>query len=112
MQQNPYAYMNRSDYLLCTSYAEGFGNVVVEAIICGLPVLTTDCGGPRDIFGAEQCGIIGDNSEEGIYAMMKQVLLHREEREQFLEACGRRKRFFHTKTRVNAICELLEGFNK
>lgn len=109
MQQNPYAYMSRSDFFLCTSYAEGFSTVAVEAILCGLPVLTTDCGGARDIFGKEQCGIIGDNSEEGIYEMMKYVLLHREERVQFLEACSRRKHFFHTETRVNTICELLEG---
>lgn len=109
MQKNPYAYMSRSDYFLCTSYAEGFSTVAVEAILCGLPVLTTDCGGARDIFGEEQCGIIGDNSEEGIYAMMKQVLLHQEKRNEFMEACDRRQSFFLTETRVNAICELMEG---
>lgn len=109
MQQNPYAFMSRSDYFLCTSYSEGFSTVGVEAILCELPFLTTNCSGMREIFGHEQCGIICDNSEDGIYAMMKQVLTHRENRKQFVEACKRRKAFFQTEVRVSAICDLLEG---
>lgn len=44
-QSNPYAWMMQSDLLALSSDREGFGNVLVEALYCGLPVVSTDCGG-------------------------------------------------------------------
>jgi glycosyltransferase involved in cell wall biosynthesis len=47
---NPYAYIAKSDVFVLSSAWEGFGNVVVEAMGCGTPVVCTDCpGGPSEI---------------------------------------------------------------
>lgn len=48
--QNPYSYMKESDLFVLSSKWEGFGNVIVEALATGIPVVSTKCpSGPDEI---------------------------------------------------------------
>ena len=82
---DPYSVLQESDIFVLSSTTEGFGIVLVEALACGLPAVSTDCkGGPREILEDGRSGLlvpVGDPEpmaaailrlieDEGLYAAM------------------------------------------
>lgn len=55
---NPYCYMRNAAVFVSSSKREGFGNAVVEALACGVPVVSTNCPGPNEILCNGKWGII------------------------------------------------------
>lgn len=45
-------WVSASDVMTLPSYSEGYPNVLVEALACGVPVVATDVGGTREIVDA------------------------------------------------------------
>lgn len=63
---NPFAILKQCNYFILSSFYEGFGLVLAEADILGLPVISTDIPGPK-IFMEKNNGKLVENSENGIY---------------------------------------------
>tara|TARA_A200000113_G_C8861209_1_gene353342 strand:+ start:1383 stop:2513 length:1131 start_codon:yes stop_codon:yes gene_type:complete len=52
--------LHQSDCFVLSSKIETFGVVLIEAMSCGLPVLSTKCGGPESIVTNDEVGILSD----------------------------------------------------
>lgn len=57
--RNPYPYMRRADAFVLSSRWEGLPSVLIEALYCGVPIVSTDCpSGPDEILDGGKHGLL------------------------------------------------------
>ena len=78
IQPNPHPYIKQADCLVCASLEEGYSTTCVESCILGVPFISTEVSGAKDIASDAKAGKVVPNSEEGIYSGMKYYLDHSE----------------------------------
>lgn len=74
-QSNPWKYIARADVFALTSRYEGFGNVMAEAMACGVPVVATTSQGTRDIVRDGVDGFLVDAHEPAAVAVALERVL-------------------------------------
>lgn len=71
-------FYNTLDIMLCASINEGTPNSVLEAMACGLAIITTDVGIVNEALGAHQKNFIVERSVVAFYEKIKYLLDHKE----------------------------------
>ena len=66
--------LHNSHLLVLASDIETFGMVLIEAQACGLPVVATDCGGPRDIITPESGILVKPGSVSELTDAIKKLI--------------------------------------
>jgi L-malate glycosyltransferase len=59
--------MQKCDIFVLSSKIETFGVVLIEAMACGIPVVSTCSGGPESIIIDEKYGILTENSSDSLF---------------------------------------------
>jgi len=69
------AYYQLADLFINPTWAEGFPRVVLEAMASGMPIVTTDAGGIRDMLGKHQSAFIVPKEDRALFARQCNLLL-------------------------------------
>lgn len=86
------------DVLACPSYAEPFGMIILEAQVCGVPVVASAAGGPLEFVIEGETGLLVPPADVTALARALESLLGDEERRRDIASAGRA----HAKDEYNA----------
>lgn len=62
-KQNPYPYVKQADWFICSSVWESFGIAIQEALILGVPIITTNCPGACELLENEYSIVVNDMNQ-------------------------------------------------
>ena len=109
-QNNPYRIVVNADLFVCSSRREGFSTSVTEALILGVPVVSTECSGARELLGeSNEYGVVTENNEEALFEGIRSVLDSPELLSHYRSMAGIRGKSFETEKTVKAVEDMLIG---
>lgn len=105
--ENPFQYMARASLLVVPSEYEGLPGVLIQALACACPVISTDCpGGSREILAEGRYGALVDIGDaEG----MANAIVAELETPTAKDLLLQRAEDFSVKTAVNRYLDLLDS---
>jgi len=103
---NPYKYMRHAAVFALSSRYEGLPGVLIQAMACGCPVISTDCpGGSREILADGEYGnLVPIGNEKALAAAICSVLASRPDQEKL----GRRAAIFSVEHAAQQVLEYLD----
>ena len=107
--QNPYQYMSKADLFVCSSLSEGLSTAVTEALITGVPVVTTDVSGMKELLGDNEFGLITENNEDKLYEKIKELIDNREMLADLKTKAEERGKSFLLSQTVDSVQNMLDS---
>ena len=107
-KENSYKYIKQVDLFVCSSKNEGFSLVIAEAMILGLPVISTNCSGTNELLNFGEHGYIVENNEESLYEGLKIIISDDKKLEHYTQKSQERVNFFNYKERINEIIKIFK----
>lgn len=107
-QSNPYKYMSHADIFVCSSFYEGFSTVVSEAVILGIPIVTTNCTAAREILGDSEFGLVTEIDDNSLYEGLREMLTNKQMYQEYQKKVLERQAFFDMDMRLAQMEELFE----
>lgn len=108
--ENPYKYVSKANLFVCSSYKEGFSTAVTEALVLGVPVVSTEVSGAKELLGDNnEYGIVTDNNEDSLYEGVYRVLTEDGLLEHYKKQAEIRGKEFSTEKTTKAVEEMLES---
>ncbi|VUD42567.1 N-acetylgalactosamine-N, N'-diacetylbacillosaminyl-diphospho-undecaprenol 4-alpha-N-acetylgalactosaminyltransferase [Thalassocella blandensis] len=109
-QTDPYSFIEISKVFAFTSHYEGFGNVVVESLLFGTPVVSTNSGGPCEILVNEELGQVVDTDNPDVFAeTLKEWLGKNIDRKQLIDHA---KKHYSVSTIADEYLQLIRAVLK
>jgi glycosyltransferase involved in cell wall biosynthesis len=104
---NPFAVIARADLFVLSSISEGMPSALIEALACGIPVVSTDCpSGPAEIL---EGGKVGRLVEVGNASALARAMLETLDAPPRAEALVLRAADFSFERIVRRYVDVLEG---
>lgn len=99
--------LHNSNIFVLPSQSETFGVAYIEALACGLPIIATDCGGPRDIVTNKNGLLIPVNDINALLEAITSLInnLHIYNRREIAEDCKKR---FSSQVIANQLIKIFE----
>lgn len=103
--------LQKTDVFILSSSSETFGVAAVEALACGVPVISTDCGGARDFMNEFNGLVIPINDINAMEKAIRHMIDHYLDfdRKRIAHECKRR---FSSKTIANQLTSIFESVIK
>ena len=109
-KENPYKYVKNSDLFVCSSYYEGYSTAVTEAIILGVPVVTTLCSGMQELLENGKYGVITKNEEQDLFKGLLDMISNKEKMKTYKKMAEQRSEQLSLEKNLNENEKLFDSF--
>lgn len=93
-KENPYPSMNNADIFVCSSREEGFSLAISEAMIIGIPIISTNCSGPKELLENGKYGMLVNNSKNGLLKGLLKMIENKQLRDYYQNKSKERSLIF------------------